>query len=216
VKKSLLFMFVLVAALSSLASHAVTFTCSSNSPLAEALICKDEKLSAKDDEMAAIYRVLRKRPVQTMSGGGKTLKNEQLEWLSFRNSCNNIACLNKAYDDRISELNEFKSNSYNVPVSPPICIETAISFLGGRLQNSNPKETGSVVHYQNGIAGRGYGYVPAVSKRSRVGDQVKVCWIWKEVNCPSGEKGTNVYRTTNLRTGEQWELPEYVYRCSSP
>jgi len=216
VKTPLLFVLALEAAFSPLASHAVTFTCSSNSPLAEALICKDEKLSAKDDEMAAIYRVLRKRPVQAMSGNGKTLKTEQLEWLSIRNSCKNIACLNQAYDDRISELNEFKSSSYNLPVSPPICAETAISFLGARLQNSNPKETGSVVHYQNGMAGRGYGYVPAVSKRSRVGDQVRVCWIWKEVNCPSGEKGTNVYRTTNLRTGEQWELPEYVYSCASP
>ena len=116
-KKSLLFVFVLVAALSSLASHAVTFTCSTNSPLAEALICSDANLSTKDDEMAAAYRVLRIRKMYTPSQ--KELKTEQLAWLSNRNSCKNIACLNQAYETRIQELKYYKTGIYEVAVSPP-------------------------------------------------------------------------------------------------
>ena len=210
-KKSLLLVFVLIAALSSLASHAVTFTCSTNSPLAEALICSDANLSAKDDEMAAAYRVLRIRKMYTPSQ--KELKTEQLAWLSNRNSCKNIACLNQAYEIRIQELKHYKTGIYEVAVSPPECSNTKIDWLGARLSDSSPKVSGTSIGYQNGLANHSYGYVPAISERSRVGDRVKVCWISRFLNCPPGDNRGNTYRTTNVRTGEQWELPDASHVC---
>jgi uncharacterized protein len=211
VKKSHFFVLVLVAALSPLRSEAVTFVCNSNSPLAEALICANANLSAKDDEMAAIYRVLRKRNMITPSQ--KELKTEQIKWLSNRNSCNNISCLNQVYDERIRELNEYKSRIFEVSVSPPKCTDTSISDIGARLVGSSPKEAGTAIRYRNGLFGVSYDYIPAISARSRVGDAVKICWISRFANCPPGDNRGNTYRTTNLRTGENWELPDAQHLC---
>ena len=210
-KKSFLFGFVLVAALCPLTSSAASFACNSNSPLAEALICSDANLSAKDDEMATIYRVLRIRKIYTPSQ--KELKAEQLAWLRNRNSCENIACLNQAYETRIQELKYYKTGIYEVAVSPPECSNTKIDWLGARLGDSSPKDSGTSIGYQNGLANHSYGYVPAISERSRVGDRVKVCWISRVLNCPPGDNRGNTYRTTNLRTGEQWELPDASHVC---
>lgn len=210
-KKFLPFVFALVAALCPLTSSAVSFACNSNSPLAETLICSDANLSAKDDAMATIYRVLRKRNMYTPPQ--KVLKTEQLGWLSNRNSCKNLACLNQAYDTRILELNEYKSGIYEVPVSPPKCTDTSIFWLGARLGETSPKESGTSINYQNGIANHSYDYVPAISERSRVGDRVKICWISRFLNCPMGDTRGNTYRTTNLRTGEKWELPDASHVC---
>jgi uncharacterized protein len=211
VKKFLPFIFALIAALCPLTSSAVSFACSSNSPLAEALICSDANLSAKDDEMATIYRVLRMRRMHTPTQ--KELKTEQLAWLSNRNSCKNLACLNKAYDTRILALNEYKSSIFEVSVYPPQCSNTSISDIGARLDGSSPKETGTAINYRNGLFGVSYDYVPAISERSRVGDRVKVCWISKFLNCPMGDNRGNTYQTTNLRTGEKWELPDASHVC---
>ena len=210
-KKSHFFVLVLVAALSPLRSDAVTFVCNSNSPLAEALICANANLSVKDDEMAAIYRVLQKRNMITPSH--KELKTEQLKWLSNRNSCNNISCLNQVYDARILELNQYKSGIYEVPVSPPKCTDTSISGVGARLDGSSPKEAGTAINYHNGLFGVSYDYIPAISARSRVGDAVKVCWISRFANCPPGDNRGNKYRTTNLRTGENWQLFDAGHLC---
>jgi len=211
VKKSFLFGFVLVAALCPLTSSAASFACNSNSPLAEALICSDANLSAKDDEMATIYRVLRIRKIYNPSQ--KELKTEQLTWLRNRNSCKNIACLNQAYEIRIQELKYYKTRIYEVAVSPPECSNTSISDIGARLDGSSPKEVGTAINYRNGLFGVSYGYIPTISERSRVGDRVKVCWISRFLNCPPGDNRGNTYRTTNLRTGEQWELPDASHLC---
>ena len=210
-KKFLPFVFALIAALCPLTSSAVSFACSSNSPLAEALICSDANLSAKDDEMATIYRVLRERRMNIPTQ--KELKTEQLAWLSNRNSCKNLACLNKAYDTRILELNEYKSGIFEVSVYPPQCSITKIDWMDARLSNSSPKESGTSIGYQNGLANHSYDYVPAISERSRVGDRVKVCWISRYLNCPIGDNRGNRYRTTNLRTGEKWELLDASHLC---
>jgi uncharacterized protein YecT (DUF1311 family) len=210
-KKFPIFALALVAVMSPLTSGAVTFACTPNSPLAEVLICADVNLSAKDDEMATIYKELRKRKMYVPSK--EELKTEQLKWLSYRNSCRNTICLNSAYQTRIRELNEYKNGIYEVSVYPPQCSSTVISNIGSRLEGASPKEVGISIIYRNGLSGVSYDYVPAISERSRINDPVKVCWVSMYANCPPGDNRGNTYQTTNLRTGEKWELPDAMHVC---
>ena len=199
-----------VAAFSPLTSGAVSFVCSSNSPLAEALICSNTGLSAKDDEMVAIYNVLRNRRMAFTSQ--QDLKVSQTKWLFSRNSCKTLGCLNDAYDARIRKLKEYKLEVYEVEVSPPQCSNTSISDIGARL-GGDPRDSGTAISYQNELYGISYDYVAAISERSRVGDRVKVCWIRRLLNCPPDDDRGNTYQTINLRTGEKWELPDDAHIC---
>lgn len=83
--------------------YTASFKCSKRSTAVEWMICSNPELSAKDDEMANLYRDNLEYP------HGITIpqiKKEQSRWLKKRNTCTTVDCLNNLYDERIIYLRE--------------------------------------------------------------------------------------------------------------
>jgi uncharacterized protein len=93
-----------MAGLQSVPSAKPSFDCSVEKGLAEQAICADPALSAKDATMDARYKRVRQR----LSGHAREqLQSSQRAWLKSRNLCRDphiTACLGRAYDNRIAEL----------------------------------------------------------------------------------------------------------------
>jgi len=81
-------------------SYAASFDCAKAGTKVEKLICSNEKISQLDEEMAVTFKEAVKREPQT-------IKEQQRNWIKVRNSCNGENCVLEAYQNRISELNEF-------------------------------------------------------------------------------------------------------------
>lgn len=76
-----------------------SFDCSKASSKVEKLICSDKNLSDTDAMLAEDYKALQ------ATSDDKGVKQRQLAWLkNVRNACNDVACLQKAYDARGDEL----------------------------------------------------------------------------------------------------------------
>lgn len=81
---------------------AAGFDCGQIRTVTEKIICADERLSAMDEALNALYRVL--RHADSVEQGA--LKTEQLEWLKLRDRCEAVPCLVDAYRDRIRVFEE--------------------------------------------------------------------------------------------------------------
>ena len=81
---------------------AAGFDCGQIRTVTEKIICGDERLSAMDEALNALYRVL--RHADSVEQGG--LKTKQLEWLKLRDRCEAVPCLVDAYRDRIRVFEE--------------------------------------------------------------------------------------------------------------
>lgn len=82
----------------------------------------------------------------------------------------------------------------------------------GRLEGVNPHESGSDVSFAHG--GYQVSYEPVASIiGSRVGDPVRICLVSIPTGCPPGDGRGRIYATTNLRTGESWQLPDASHLC---
>lgn len=206
--KLLAFIFLSVICSST---YSASFLCSTNSSPTENLICTDSTISQKDTEMALIYKELLGRKIRDIEKNDLII--EQRKWLKMRNACSTVACLNKIYDNRIRMFRIYKSFVHEITISPPQCIKTVISEITARLNETDPRETGSTVVYKDYVSGISYDYIPAISQRSRVNDPVTVCLVSKLENCPKGDDRGSVYHTTNLRTGESWTLPSSQHMC---
>jgi hypothetical protein len=103
----------------------------------------------------------------------------------------------------------------------PACSNTRISELSARLGEmvsgkfvpGDPKDVGSAIDYANGITGVFYDYIPAISRRSRVGDRIRLCLVSEYVNCPPGDQRGKFYSAVNRRTHERWVLPNAEHIC---
>ena len=95
-------------------SYGASFPCGKASTLVDNLICEDRKLSLMDEEMAEKYK-----EALSSADNPEAIRREQRNWLSSdRNSCQNIKCLYRAYENRISELGSDEYSSPE-PYSPP-------------------------------------------------------------------------------------------------
>lgn len=68
------------------------------------------------------------------------------------------------------------------------------------------------VQYENGLSLVDYDQVRAL-KRSRVGDRIKVCVVDLPQDCPGFDLRGIGYRSYNYRTGEHWEMGDYLHEC---
>jgi hypothetical protein len=110
---------------------------------------------------------------------------------------------------------------YEQRLRHPVCEATSIKEITARLAEEidgkivyeDPKEVGSAVTYENGISGVSYEYIAALSRDSRVGDPIKLCFISRYENCPLGDDRGKTYSAINLRTGGKWTLPDSEHRC---
>jgi len=101
------------------------------------------------------------------------------------------------------------------------CAETFIKEINYRLEAPDANgvymgvpDSGSAISFTNGGYQVSYDAVPAIHK-SQPQEKVRVCLI-SIPNCslarPGDERG-RVYKTTNLRTGDQWTLPDSQHSC---
>lgn len=96
-------------------SYGASFPCGKASTIVENLICDDNKLSSMDEEMADFYK-----NALSSSDFPEQVRREQRRWLSVdRNSCRNIKCLYRAYENRISELRSYETSPSESYSSPP-------------------------------------------------------------------------------------------------
>lgn len=85
-------------------SHAASFNCAKASNVIESLICKDSSLSKKDSQLAALYKQAMKDLPRSVQRG---LREEQHDWLTARDSCDDRECLELLYSKRIYELKHY-------------------------------------------------------------------------------------------------------------
>lgn len=103
-----------------------------------------------------------------------------------------------------------------IPTVEGQCLNTAISKIGTRLidgiTGENIEGSGSQVEYANGEHGTSYESVQSI-ENSKVGDTVNLCLVSIPKGCPIGDDRGYVYKATNVRTGEQWSLPNSEHGC---
>ena len=103
----------------------------------------------------------------------------------------------------------------SLPRRPGQCVRTTISEIAQRLADDAGRPapgSGSAIDFANGGSQVSYEEVGAVNN-SRVGDPVRMCLVWIPHPCPRGDVRGRVYRTTNLRTGLSWKLPDSQHSC---
>ena len=92
------------------AAHAASFDCAKARRGDEKAICADRTLNDRDVRMALLYDINRK----TMGMGARgALMDQQQAWLKDRADCRaNRACLARAYDRRLGELERSMERIY--------------------------------------------------------------------------------------------------------
>ena len=81
------------------------------------------------------------------------------------------------------------------------------------MDGDEPVEgSGSEVQFTNGGRQVSYETVPQID-RSRAGDPARMCLVKIPGPCPPGDDRGRVFRTTNLRTGQSWLLPDSEHMC---
>jgi hypothetical protein len=78
--------------------------------------------------------------------------------------------------------------------------------------NTPIPNSGSAVNFTNGGYQVSYDMIPAV-EHSRRGDRVRICLVSIPHPCPPHDFRGRIYRTTNLRTGKSWTLPDAEHSC---
>jgi hypothetical protein len=96
------------------------------------------------------------------------------------------------------------------------CTSTSINAVGTRLMDGSTGQpvagSGSTVSFDNGGSQVSYDTVAGI-ERSKPGDPVRMCLVSIPTGCPKNDNRGRVYRTTNLRTHEQWTLPDSQHMC---
>jgi uncharacterized protein len=95
-------------------ASAASFNCAKARTADEKAICAERALNDKDVRMNELYGINKR----TLAMGGRgALMDQQQEWLRGRKTCGaNKACLNRAYDRRLSDLEKSMERIYqNAP-----------------------------------------------------------------------------------------------------
>lgn len=139
-----------VVASISYGAAAASFDCTKASSSLEKTICSTPSLSALDDQLAQAYKDARSR-----SSNPDQLKATQVDWIKSVRLCQSeVACIEKAYKTRISELAPTTSSA---PVRQPgstdsSAIKTALNqvkVIFESMANADRKE-----RIQQGIEGK--------------------------------------------------------------
>lgn len=93
-----------------MAAHAASYDCARARAPDEKAICANTALNDKDVKMSVLYDINKR----TLAMGGRgALQDAQQQWLRDRRSCGaNRACLNRAYDRRLGELERSMERIY--------------------------------------------------------------------------------------------------------
>jgi uncharacterized protein len=125
----MIFRFITAALIlaAAFAGRAASFDCSKARTVPERTICSDPKLSAADDEMAALYKAALASNAHLLLTA-QELRADQVAWLTlFQMRCKNAACLATSYRDRIRTLQNIGNTS---PAPLPARVTVADESLG--------------------------------------------------------------------------------------
>ena len=222
----------LLAAIFSLAAYAAaqagpSFDCNQATADDEIAICSSSQLSELDNLMAAGFQFLRLHL-------GKTQANKVAKpLLSLRQSCGSDAdCIMQRQIDAVETYRKLGaplhlpkwasassapstddvSSADAMPTAVGACSQSTIAAIGGRLEGDDSFESGTSVSFANDGGQVSYDREEAIIG-SKVGDPVRICLVSIPKGCPPGDDRGKVYRTTNLRTGESWELSDSQHEC---
>lgn len=97
-----------MASISSLPIHifAASFDCSKATSGTEKLICSDDNISKRDEQLASSYKHALESAIDK-----DAIKKVQVEWLKQQRICKDVDCLTQIYKDRIVVLNGEKTTS---------------------------------------------------------------------------------------------------------
>lgn len=201
-----------------------SFDCDQATAADEIAICGSTELSELDNLMAAGFQFLKTR------SGRKQTNQVAKPLLSLRQSCGaDVDCIRDRQVDAVRtyqklgapiRLPDWASAASSQPEEPGggmpqkigECSESRIEDIGGRLEGDANFETGTSVQFANGGSQITYDKDWGVI-RSRIGDPVRICLVSVPKGCPPGDDRGKVYNTTNLRTGDGWELPDSQHMC---
>jgi uncharacterized protein len=93
---------VSVLAVFASTAQAVSFDCQKAKSFVEKAVCQDPTLSDLDDELGSLYQSAMDNSTKPAASA---LKKQQLKWLAQRDACQTNACVKKAYQKRIIDLN---------------------------------------------------------------------------------------------------------------
>ena len=117
--------------------HAASFDCSKASSPTEKMICSDGTLSQLDGVLGDAYRKAKDRAASKAE-----LKQKQNRWLPTRNACHDRKCIQRAYELRIKELNEF-ALSQNRDASHGKNVIQEVPMTGTKPSKTQTKKTTS-------------------------------------------------------------------------
>ncbi len=102
-KTKILIPFLITALFITIAqlSHAASFNCAKAASKVEKMICSDSNLSRLDEEMATVYKKVLQMPSNQPDMWSDIAKDQQRNWLKYRNECQNIICLKKVYKAKL-------------------------------------------------------------------------------------------------------------------
>jgi hypothetical protein len=105
-----------------------------------------------------------------------------------------------------------------LPAKVGECADTTITSITDRFgadltPSKKGSDKGTFVRFSNSGVQVSLAKERAIV-RSQVFDKVSMCLVDVPKGCPAGDNRGRVYKTTNLRTGESWSLPNDVHSCS--
>ena len=96
----------------SVSSHAASFDCQKAASFVEKAVCQDALLSALDEKLSAAFD-----KAISQSSNPNALKKQEMNWLKTkRGRCQDNACLEKVYSQRIVELSQAGSGTSNAGI----------------------------------------------------------------------------------------------------
>ena len=141
---SMKILLLLLLSLTSLV-HAASFDCAKAATDVERKICNNEKLSGLDAAMGEIYERELSR-----DSAAKQIRAAQKAWLDTRNRCNDIACLEAKYEQRIADLAcDKESIGAGSGSGSSMCTSFLIRLVERELSPLQEKFVGQVVGQSN-------------------------------------------------------------------
>jgi uncharacterized protein len=145
---------VVVGFLFSGLASAASFDCSKASSPYEKAVCANPNLSSLDEQLAGAYKDAR-----TKSSDPEGLKREQIDWIKSTRQCGaDVGCIEKAYGNRISQLQKSPQSASNTqPKSNGISDVDAYKFhvrcygstsLQAVVENQIPNNDGTFLKYK--------------------------------------------------------------------
>jgi uncharacterized protein YecT (DUF1311 family) len=190
-----------------------SFDCRKAAQEAEKAICSDPRLGYADRLLAALYQATRVRAGNDQHALAAE-KADQRTWWKARNLCAGDAhCISRTYDQRTSDLIEHVPARGQPGTAMKVgeCVKDSIGSVGTRLA-SGSTESGVRVSYGGRNAGISYDPETEVL-RSRAGDAVVICLESVPQGCPPGDDRGKVFFAHDLRTHENWSLPDSQHSC---